>query len=191
MPFGLKNAPACFQEIMQGIFEGNESCTPYMDDLIIFSSTWEDHLRDVERVLQTLKEAGLTANPRKCVWGGRYVEFLGHKVGGGRMALPEHRAEAFRNYTRPVTKKGLRSFIGAVSFYRRYIRQLASETAKLTPLTSKLAPSKADASGLGIGGVLQVERDGRWEAAAFYSRQLRGAEQRYSATELEALAQTG
>jgi len=196
MPFGLKNAPAYFQEIMQGIFEGNESCTPYMDDLIIFSSTWEDHLRDVERVLQTLKEAGLTANPSKCVWGGKFVEFLGHKVGGGRMALPRHRAEAFKKYSLPTTKKGLRSFIGAVSFYRRYVKQLASETAKLTPLTSKLAPLKVvwsregelafhnivslicntselcipltedkyslvtDASGLGIGGVLQVDRHG-------------------------------
>jgi len=57
------------------------------------------------------------------------------------MALPEHRAEAFRKYERPVTKKGLRSFLGAVSFYRRYVKQLACETEKLTPLTSKLAPA--------------------------------------------------
>jgi len=111
------------------------------------------------------------------------------------MALPDHRAEAFRHYTKPTTKKGLRSFLGAVSFYRRYIRQLASQTAKLTPLTTKQAPPKVvwseegelafssivdmicntchlhiplpndeyslvtDASGLGIGGVLQVRRD--------------------------------
>jgi len=171
-------------------------CTPYMDDLVVFSESWEDHLVHVEGVLKKLESAGLTANPKKCVWGGKHVEFS------------EHRAEAFRNYSLPKTKKGLRSFLGAVSFYRRYLRQLASETAKLTPLTSKLAPSKVvwsregelafkciinmicatselciplpedryslvtDASGLGIGGVLQVERDGRWEAA----------------TELEALA---
>jgi len=140
------------------------------------------------------------------------------------MALPRHRAEAFRNYQLPTTKKGLRSFLGAVSFYRRYVKMLAMHTAILTPLTSRLAPSKVvwssegesafksivdlicntctlciplpqdcysivtDASGLGIGGVLQVERDGVWEPAGFFSRQLRGAEQRYSATELEALA---
>jgi len=112
----------------------------------------------------------------------------------------------------------------AIGFYRRYVRLLASHTAVLTPLTSKLAPSKVvwtregelafmtiiniissacslciplpsdtfsvvtDASGLGVGGVLQVWREDRWEAAAFYSRQLRGPEQRYSATELKALA---
>jgi len=140
------------------------------------------------------------------------------------MALPTHRAEAFRKYEKPTTKKGLRSFLGAVSFYRRYIGRLATQTAILSPLTSKLAPAKVvwsregelafsnivlmicnvctlciplpqddyslvtDASGLGIGSVLQVWRDGAWEPAAFFSRQLRGAEQRYSATETEALA---
>jgi len=113
------------------------------------------------------------------------------------MALPAHRAEAFRNYSRPITKKGLRSFLGAVSFYRRYIHRLATHTAVLTPLTSKLAPAKVvwsqagelafisicclicttcdlciplpedeyslvtDASGMGIGGVLQVRREGQ------------------------------
>jgi len=65
MPFGVKNAPACFQEVMQGIFEGNETCTPYMDDLIIFSNTWGEHLQHIEQVLHTLERAGLTANP----WG--------------------------------------------------------------------------------------------------------------------------
>jgi len=142
MPFGVKNAPACFQEIMQGIFAGNRNCTPYMDDLVIFSNTWDEHLHHIENVLHTLEQAGLTANPSKCVWGGKSVVFLGHQVGGGKMALPAHRAEAFRSYTRPTTKKGLRSFLGAVSFYRRYIHQLAIYTAFLTPLTSKQSPSK-------------------------------------------------
>jgi len=224
MPFGVKNAPAIFQTIMQDIFAKHSHCTPYMDDLVIFSETWEDHLAHIQSALHTLEQAGLTANPSKCVWGGTCIEFLGHLVGGGKMALPEHRAEAFKQYEKPKTKKGLRSFLGAVSFYRRYIKMLASQTAKLTPLTSKLAPAKVvwsregeqafrtivnmicgacvlciplpkdryslvtDASGLGIGGVLQVWREEAWEPAAFFSRQLKGAEQRYSATELEALA---
>jgi len=104
MPFGVKNAPACFQEIMQGIFEGHRNCTPYMDDLVIFSNTWDEHLQHIEQTLHTLERAGLTANPSKCVWGGKSIVFLGHQVGGGRMALPQHRAEAFRSYTRPTTK---------------------------------------------------------------------------------------
>ena len=136
------------------------------------------------------------------------------------MAIPDKRAEALTKYTKPTTKRGLRFFLGAINFYQRYVELLASDTAVLSPATSKLAPSKVlwmeemesafhsirecisnsciltiphpedtmsivtDASGLGIG----VLRDSKWEAAAFYSRQTRGAEQRYLATELEALA---
>jgi len=127
MPFGVKNAPACFQVVMQNLFRDHRNCTPYMDDLIIYSNTWEEHLVHITT---------------KCVWGGKTVEFLGHKVGGGKMSLPKHRAEAFTKYSLPATKKGLRSFLGAVSFYRRYIKMLATHTAKLSPLTSKLAPAK-------------------------------------------------
>ena len=195
-----------------------------MDDLIIYSSSWADHVGHVRQVLSCLREAGLTANPAKCHWGGTRMEFLGHLVGESTMSIPQHRVEALAAYTKPCTKKGLRSFLGAVGFYRRYVVQLAEQTAVLTPLTSKLAPSHVvwteerelafsticmhisqactlciplpedifslvtDASVLGIGAVLQVWRDEQWEAAAFYSRQAKGAEQRYSATELEALA---
>jgi len=86
MPFGIKNAPACFQEIMQGIFTQETHCSPYMDDLVIFSNSWEEHLTHIKSVLQKLRNAGLTANPSKCVWGGTSVEFLGHQVGGGKMS---------------------------------------------------------------------------------------------------------
>ena len=152
------------------------------------------------------------------------MEFLGHLVGEGTMSIPDHRVQALRQYNRPVTKKGLRSFLGAISFYWRYVKLLATETAVLSPSTAKLSPSRViwtgemesaftsicefisdacvltiplpedamsivtDASGRGIGGVLQVRRGEEWQAAAFYSRQTRGAEQRYSDTELEALA---
>jgi len=142
MPFGVKNAPAIFQTIMQNIFAEQTNCIPYMDDLVIFSNTWEEHLVHIQHTLQLLEDAGLSANPSKCVWGGRQIEFLGHKVGGGKMSIPAHRVEAFAKYSKPSTKKGVRSFLGAVSFYRRYIHRLASQTAILTQLTSKLAPAK-------------------------------------------------
>ena len=140
------------------------------------------------------------------------------------MTVPEHRVAALAKYSRPTTKRGLRAFLGSISFYRWYLKQLATQTALLTPLMAKRAPQRVewseegecafntictyfcdmsvlciplsddefsivfDASGKGIGGVLQVKREGEWQPAAFFSRQLRGAEQRYSATELEALA---
>jgi len=193
---------------------------PLHEDIVVYSDSWNDHLKHIRVVLGRLREAGLTASPKKCYWGESTIEFLGHSVGGCRMALPTHRAEALSQYTRPTTKKGLRAFLGSIGFYRRYVLRLASQTAILTPHTSKTAPSKvvwteegerafmsicaniseccslcvplpgdvfsivSDASGLGIGGVLKVWRDDQWEAAAFFSRQLRGAEQRYNGTAL-------
>ena len=106
MLFGVKNAPAVFQELMQTIFrEDSLYCSPYIDDLIIFSSCWSDHVKHVRKVLTKLQEAGLTANPAKCRWGGNKMEFLGHLVGEGTMSVPEHRVEALASYSRPVTKK--------------------------------------------------------------------------------------
>ena len=225
MPFGVCNAPVVFQTLMEKVLKGLGSfCKVYMDDLIIFSDTWEQHMTHVRKVLAALKAAGLTANPAKCEWGGRELQFLGHIIGSGEMSIPKARIESLQSYVKPSTKRGLRSFLGAISFYRKFAKDLARYTAKLTPSMSKSAPPKvvwtdsmndafhqicelmctctklvvplpcdsfsimSDASGLGIGGVLQVYRDGDWTAAAYYSRQTRGAETRYSATELEALA---
>ena len=143
MPFGVKNAPAVFQELMQGLFSEDASfCSPYMDDLIIFSGCWEDHVKHVRQVSSKLRTAGLTVNPAKCRWGGTRMELLGHLVGEGTMSVPQHRVEALAGYTRPTTKKGLRAFLGAIGFYRRYVELLAEHTAVLSPLTAKLAPSK-------------------------------------------------
>ena len=225
MPFGVKNAPAAFQELMQTILSPFKSfSTAYMDDIVVFSDSWQDHINHLDIVLAALGQAGLTANPRKCRWGGKSIEFLGHQIGGGEMSMPLHRVQVLSSYTKPTTKKGLRAFLGSIGFYRRYVEKLADQTATLTPLTSKQALQRVewteegmlafsnickfissacslciplpsdifsvvtDTSGKGVGGILQVLCDGDWQPAAFYSRQLRGAEQCYSATELEALA---
>ena len=128
---------------MQSIFrEDSQYCSPYMDDLIIFSRNWEDHCKHVRIVLGKLQAAGLTANPAKCKWGGNKMEFLGHLVGESTMPVQEHCVEALKNYSRLTTKKGLRAFLGSVRYYRRYAEMLAQHTATLTPLTAKLAPSK-------------------------------------------------
>ena len=119
MPFGVKNAPACFQALMQKVLVGlDDFATAYMDDVVIFSSTWEDHVVHIGRVLSAIGQAGLTVNPKKCCWGGSAVEFLGHFVGKGVMSIPAHRTSALEHYTRPRTKKGLRAFLGSVGFYR-------------------------------------------------------------------------
>ena len=106
------------------------------------SNNWSEHRKHVWTVLQCLREAGLTANPAKCHWGGTRMEFLGHLVEEGTMTIPDHRVQSLANNSRPVTKKGLRSFLGAISFYRRYVDLLAKETTVLSPSMAKLAPSR-------------------------------------------------
>ena len=126
MPFDVKNAPAIFQELMQTILSAHKLySTAYMDDIVVFSTSWEDHLAHIDTVLTALGKAGLTANPSKCRWGGKSVEFLGHQIGTGEMSVPSYRVQALSSYTRPTTKKGLRAFLGSIGFYRCYVEKLA------------------------------------------------------------------
>jgi len=142
MPFGLKNAPAAFQKLTSRVLEPcSDYAIPYIDDVVIFSPTGEAHVEHVKKVLMRLREAGLTASPRKCRWGGKVVEFLGHRIGGGKTSIPEGRVKALREYVRPRTKRGLRTFLGVVGFYRRYIQMLAKHTATLSPATARSEPS--------------------------------------------------
>ena len=143
MPFGVRNAPSMFQKLMDKVLKAVKGyAQAYIDDIVVFSSSWEDHVRHVRQVLKLLKQAGLTVNPEKCRWGGTKLRFLGHIVGNGALAIPEDRAKAIELYVRPYTKRGLRTFLGSVSYYRKFIDKLAEQTTILTPATSKLAPQK-------------------------------------------------
>jgi len=143
MPFGVRNTPAVFQKLVDPILKDVQSFSKaYMDDIVIFSVTWSDHVQQVRWVRQIIKDAGLTANPSKCRWSGTKLKFLGHVVGGGSVVVPAERARAIQNYAQPKTKRSLRAFLGLVSYYRKFIIRLAEQTAILTPSTSKLAPQK-------------------------------------------------
>ena len=89
MPFGLRNAPASFQRAMDEALAGQEnSSATYNDDIVVFSETWEDHLRHIRAVLEALKRTGMTAKPTKCTWGAQTLTYLGHRVGRGLVKLP-------------------------------------------------------------------------------------------------------
>lgn len=87
-----------------------EVAAPYMDDILVFSLTWKEHLRDVEKVLLLLRLHKLTAKPAECEWGMKYVEYLGHIIGSGIVVIPEMRVTAMSEYKRPITKKDVRVF---------------------------------------------------------------------------------
>ena len=110
--------------------------SPYIDDIIVFSDGWADHLVDLRHVLGALREKGLTVNFNKCSFGMKYVKYLGHIVGSGIQAAPAARSEAFRNYKQPHTKKQLRSLLSAFSYFRKFIPVFANRSSVLSPSTS-------------------------------------------------------
>ncbi len=112
----------------------------YIDDVLVYSDNWKNHLQHVTHVLEALKQAGLTAKPGKCQWGRRHLDYLGHRVGCGRIAVPERRAQAMAEFRQPITKRDLRAFLGSVGYYQRFIPNFAEYSALLTPATSAKAP---------------------------------------------------
>ena len=133
MPLAVRNAPALFQTLMDKLLRDKRDFTrAYMDEVIIFSNTIDDHIRHIRTVLETLRRNELTANPAKCKWGGQQIEFLGQIVGKGVHLIPGKRAGAIANYKKPVTKNGLWSFLGSVSYYRRFLIRFAKFSSFVT-----------------------------------------------------------
>ena len=141
MPFGLKNAPSHFQRVMERVLQPvSKFAAVYIDDIIVFSDTWTQHLEHLQAVFQCFRDAGLTAKPSKCSFGKRKLQYLGHEIGSGKIVVPQHRIAALAEYRKPITKKTLRSFLGCMSYYRKFISKYANMSALLTPSTSVSAP---------------------------------------------------
>ena len=123
MPFGLRNGPAVFQRLMDKILHGDQDVSRvYIDDIAVFSSSWEEHCSHISRVLGRLGKAGLTVNVKKCQWGQKECEFLGHVVGNGKATPAELKVKAVREFQQPQTKKQVRQFLGLTGYYRRFVR---------------------------------------------------------------------
>ena len=141
MPFGLRNAPSIFQRVMEITLRGcYDWAAPYIDDIVVFSESGVAHIKHLEEVFKALRSKGLTVNESKCEFGKNKLEYLGHLIGSGELAVPRHRATAMADFIQPNTKKQLRAFLGAASYYRRFVHQFASYSSKLSPDTSKFAP---------------------------------------------------
>ena len=138
MQFGMVNSSASFVRLMKMILSACEAFSDsFIDDVIIFSESWLEHVIHIKHVLQSLREASLTAKPSKCMFGFRELGFSAHVVGNGEVRPIQEKIGAINNMPVPQTKKQICSFIGMIGFNRKFIPHFAEASAILTDLTKK------------------------------------------------------
>ena len=138
MPFGLRNAPATFSRLVSKLLMGLESfCAAYLDDIIIFSDTWEEHLVHIRAVLTRIRSANLTLSPSKCHFAVAEVDYLGHHIGLGRVQPRAQKVQALLDFPAPTTRKQLQQFLGLVGYYRKFVPHFAQISACLSDLLKK------------------------------------------------------
>ncbi|GJS86688.1 putative reverse transcriptase domain-containing protein [Tanacetum coccineum] len=190
MPFGLTNAPAIFMDLM------NRVCRPYLDkfvivfieDILIYSKTQEEHVEHLRLVLELLKKEKLYAKFSKCEFWLREVQFLGHVINGNGIHVDPSKIEAVKNWKAPRTPTNVRLFLRLAGYYRRFIENFSKIAKSLTILTQKTLLDGledlvvyCDASRIGLGCLLMQ----RGKVIAYASRQLKIHEKNYTTHDLE------
>ena len=206
MPFGLTNAPAVFQRLMQRLLmglnpeSGPDFVTVYIDDILMFSPTLDEHLVHLQVVIRRINEAGLKLKPSKCWFVCQEVEYLGHLVTPQGLRPNTKLVEAIEPFPTPTEVSGVRRFMGLASYYRRFISNFARIAESLRELTRKDIPfrwtSRAKIPWLNSRRSSPLPRYSH--TLCFTSRSLwrqmpvsaasSKAERNYSVTELETLA---
>ena len=131
MPLGLRNASQTFQRFMDALMRPLPFVRCYLDDLLVASASPEQHLQHLRQLLTTLRQARLAINIGKCEFGKDKVEFLGFQLSAAGYEPPPRKVEAISNYTKPVTARELRRFLGMLNFYRSCIPRAAELQAPL------------------------------------------------------------
>ena len=132
MSFVLVNAPATFQRAMDVILSSVKwkFCLVYLDDIIIYSPSHQQHLKDLDLVLGLLSRAGATLKFKKCHFFKERVKYLGHVILPGKLQIDQSKTVSVRNAIFPRTRTELRSFLGLCNVYRRFIPQFANIASK-------------------------------------------------------------
>jgi hypothetical protein len=139
MPFGLNNAPATYQRCMDYILMGLKGidCLAYLDDLICYSATMDEHVHKLRKIFQRLEQANFKIQPDKCVFATDSVEYLGHIVTRDGVKPDPRKVQAIQKYPVPRNVRDVKSFIGLTSYYRRHVLNFAETARPLTSLTKK------------------------------------------------------
>ena len=138
MPFGLCNALATFMSVMNDLFRPfiDEFVLVYLDDILIFSKSWNEHICHVKKVLDVLKNEKLYVKLSKCEFGKTSLVYLGHIVGHGQLKIDPFKVEAIVNWPKPTSVTEVYSFLGVVQYWSRFIANFSVIAAHLHTLTS-------------------------------------------------------
>ncbi|GFW70775.1 retrovirus-related Pol polyprotein from transposon 17.6 [Trichonephila clavipes] len=186
MPFGLCNAPATFERMMDNLLRHFKwtMCLCYLDDIIVFSETFEDHLIRLRLVLKCLQEAGLKLNSKKCLFAAQEVKILGHLVSSNGVRPDPDKIKA------SLLKSGVEFHWGPEEVEAFHSLKKALTSDPVLGMYDERASTEihTDASGYGIGAVLVQIQNNVEKVIAYASRTLTKAEKNYSTTERECLA---
>jgi hypothetical protein len=228
LPMGLKNSPPTFQKVMSNTLRLCRSFSlVYLDDIIVFSKSYDEHLDHLKQVFTALSDRHFVLNPPKCEILVQQIDYLGHTLNKDTIKPMTQQIDVILNMKDPRTLSAANKFIGALSWYRKFIPGFASVAAPIHAVTNltksnrrkfhwNFAQSQAflklkemltteplflhfpvddapvilttDASGIGIGGVLQQEVNGEMRNLYYHSQSLTSCERKYSTIEKEALA---
>src|SRR5215469_2954036 len=142
MPFGLCNAPATFQRLMDEVLHDIlwKFVVVYLDDLNIYLKTFEEHLQHLRIVFERLQKAGLRLNPEKCKFVTEELSFLGHLISKDGIRTDPDKIEKVKHFPRPQTVTQLRGFLGLASYYRRFIQNFSKIANPLNRMLKKNIP---------------------------------------------------
>ena len=228
LPMGFKNSPPTFQKVMSDTLKSCRSFSlVYLDDIIVYSKSYDEHLDHLKQIFTALSDSNFALNPLKCELLVQQIDYLGHTINKDSLKPMIQKIEAILNMKDPRTLSAANKFIGALSWYRKFIPGFASVAAPIHSVTNltksnrrkfqwKFTQSQAflklkqiltteplflhfpvdgipiilttDASGIGIGGVLQQEVNGEMRNLYYHSQLLTPCERKYSTIEKEALA---
>ncbi|GJZ17220.1 putative mitochondrial protein [Tanacetum coccineum] len=183
IPFGLTNAPSSFQALMNEVFRPflRKFTLVFFDDILVYSTDMQSYVKHLIEVLSVMREQQLYAKASKCIFGAPQVEYLGHIISGKGVSTYPNKIQTMVDWPVPTTLKQSRGFLGLTGYYRRFVKSYASISL---PLSALLKKNAFDASGVGIGVVLQQ----KGHPIAFLSKTLAPKHQALSTYEKEFLA---